>query len=157
MLILFSLRCPCWFGRGLHIGGAIHDPQHHTILKIQLNAFARIEAIEHRPIMLLVGFLRIVKFIAPSALRFASGLRSTAKMAFSKEQISDLRLKMHFPSRLRLVRPRPRLRRCAGTPFTEHFVLSSRDSRRFVPPFGNSAGFQKADLLHQKTVAFLTT
>ena len=53
------------------------------------------------------GVLRTV--LAPSALHFASGLRITAKMAFSKEQIFDLRLKMHSPSRLRPIRPRTAL------------------------------------------------
>ena len=35
-------------------------------------------------------------------------------------------------------------------------ALSSRDSRRFAPSSGNSAGFQKAGLSRQKTVVFLT-
>ena len=53
------------------------------------------------------GVLRTV--LAPSALRFASGLRNTAKMAFSKAQIFDLRLKMHSPPRLLPIRPRTAL------------------------------------------------
>ena len=53
------------------------------------------------------GVLRTV--LAPSALHFASGLRITAKMAFSKEQIFDLRLKMHSPPRLLPIRPRTAL------------------------------------------------
>ena len=71
--------------------------------------------------------------------------------------VSGLRnaAKMHTPSRLRLVRPHPRLRRRAGTPFAERFSLSSRAIHRFAPPSGNSEEFQKAGLLRQKTIVFV--
>ena len=71
--------------------------------------------------------------------------------------VSGLRnaAKMHTPSRLRLVRPHPRLRRRGDTPFAERFSLSSRAIHRFAPPSGNSEEFQKAGLLRQKTIVFV--
>ncbi|MDY2834907.1 MAG: hypothetical protein SOW46_06900, partial [Candidatus Aphodomonas sp.] len=47
--------------------------------------------------------------LAPSAHHFAAGRRNKAKIAFSKEQIFDLRLKMLSPPRLRPIRPRTAL------------------------------------------------